>query len=114
MNVRNTFTLCGTVKDVPVAEDHPDGSRTIKFVVSAKNNYKRRDGTETFEELPVAVYRTAEMLADPKRGAGVAGSLKAGDHVALQGSVRNNNWTDASGHPHYGLVLQVESLDVLS
>lgn len=112
MNVRNTFTLHGRVRGTPVTEDHPDGSRTIRFDVAAKNNYLKRDGSESFEVLPVAVFRTAAMVSDPKRGSGIAGTLQDGDYVALQGSVRNNNWTDAMGQPHYGLVLQVEDLQV--
>lgn len=114
MNVRNTFRLCGQIPDTPVSEDHADGSRTIRFNISAKNNYTKRDGSETFETLPVAVFRSAAMMADPNKGPGIAGTLKAGDTVAVQGSVRNNNWTDTMGQPHYGLVLQIETLDIIT
>lgn len=113
MNVRNTFRLAGTVIDTPVAVDHPDGGRTIRFSLRTKNNYKLRDGQETYEELPVSVYRNADAVNDPKRGSGLAGTLQAGDKVAVQGSVRNNNWVDTQGHTHYELVLQVENVDLI-
>lgn len=113
MNIRNTFRIAGTVKDTPVAVDHPDGGRTIKFVIDAPNNYQLRDGTQTSEELPVAVYRNPDMMADPKQGPGVAGLLQAGDRVAVQGSIRNNNWVDTQGHKHFEVVLQVENVDIL-
>lgn len=113
MNVKNTFILSGKVTGAPQVEDHPDNSQTIRFNISAKNNYLKRDGSESFETLPVTFSRTAAMTADSKRGNGLADTLKDGDSVVVKGSVRNDDWTDSLGQAHYGLVLQVEDLDIL-
>jgi len=114
MNVRNSFKLKGRVAGTPKTIDHPDGGRTIKIDLAVRNNYKTRDGSDTFETLPIAVYRSPDAVADPKRGSGPAGTLQEDDVIAVCGSVRNNNWVDTMGHTHYELVLQVETLDVLA
>lgn len=108
-NISNYGQVIGRLtKDVKIFTNS-DGSRKVNLTVAAQDNFKSgKEQTKQTRFVPLEGFIRAD-----KQGNGVYDLMSQGDLVAVQYSVRNNNYTDKNGNPVYGIVLNIEDVQLM-
>lgn len=110
MNLNNfkigTGRLTTDIKVFP----NSDGSQKIRFTLAEPNDYKEKDGTRGSQFIPYEAFIPASKNGD----LGVYSKIHEGDLITVQATAKNNNYTDSNtGQKVYGIVLQVEKVNLL-
>lgn len=79
------------------------GKTVAKFSIATNSGFKNQNGEEqtTFTEC-TAWGKTAEF---------VSRYFQKGTQLILEGELRNNNYTDKEGVKHYGMIVNVQSVN---
>lgn len=79
------------------------GKTVAKFSIATNSGFKNQNGEEqtTFTEC-TAWGKTAEF---------VSRYFQKGTQLILEGELRNNNYTDRDGVKHYGMIVNVQSVN---
>lgn len=79
------------------------GKTVAKFSIATNSGFKNQNGEEqtTFTEC-TAWGKTAEF---------VSRYFQKGAQLILEGELRNNNYTDRDGVKHYGMIVNVQSVN---
>lgn len=108
VNPNNTATAIGRLTKDVVFFDNKDGSKKVIMNVAVPNNFKSKDGTYGAQFLDFV-----DFIPAGATGTGVYAMVGKGDRVAIEYSIRNNNYTDAQGEKHYELQLRVDAVTML-
>lgn len=110
-NISNYGQAIGRATKNPQVFTNKDGSRKVMLTVAAQDNFTSGTGDDKSKKtrfIPVEGFIRAN-----KQGNGVYDLIHEGDLIAVTYSVRNNNYTDAAGNAQYGIVLNVEDIQLL-
>ena len=111
MNLRNNFQLIGRLTQDPQVFDNADGSKKVRLILAAKDNFVSKDGNYGSQFIPCEGFVTKENVA--KTGIGVYANMHKGDMIGVTGQIQNNNYTDKDGVEHFELSLHIETRDLL-
>ena len=111
MNIRNNFQLVGRLTQDPQVFDNQDGSKKVRIILAAKDNFQGKDGTYGSQFIPCEGFVTKESVA--KNGIGVYANMHKRDMVGVTGQIQNNNYKDKDGVDHFDITLHIETRDLL-
>lgn len=106
MNVNNFGVTFGRLTQDPVFFAHRDGSRSCHFTIAASNAYKGNDGSRGSQFVPLEAFIPADARST------IYDILTKGMLVTAEYEVRNNNYTDRSGEPHYEISLMCDVIRI--
>ena len=106
-NLNNFGIVTGRLAADPVKFQNSDGSTKVKMTVIAKDAFRRADGSESSQRLPLEAF-----ISKDAKSAGVYDLMHKGDLIEVQYSVRNNDYTDKAGEQHYDVVLFAEAVEL--
>lgn len=95
----NRVILMGRLTADPELRQTQSGISFVKFNIAVNRKFKDDNGERQADFISITAWRkTAEFIAD---------YFSKGQMIVIEGSLRNNNYTDANGVKHY-------SMDVLA
>lgn len=95
----NRVILIGRMTADPELRQTQSGISFVKFNIAVNRKFKDDNGERQADFISITAWRkTAEFIAD---------YFSKGQMIVIEGSLRNNNYTDANGVKHY-------SMDVLA
>ena len=95
----NRVILMGRLTADPELRQTQSGISYVKFNIAVNRKFKDDNGEHQADFISITAWRkTAEFIAD---------YFSKGQMIVIEGSLRNNNYTDANGVKHY-------SMDVLA
>ena len=96
----NKVIIMGRLTADPELRQTPSGISTCRFSVAVDRGYKSKDtGERQTDFIRVTAWRqTAEF---------VSRYFSKGKMIIVEGSLRNNDYTDANGVKHYSMDVQV-------
>lgn len=95
----NRVILMGRMTADPELRQTQSGISFVKFNIAVNRKFKDDNGERQADFISITAWRkTAEFIAD---------YFSKGQMIVIEGSLRNNNYTDANGAKHY-------SMDVLA
>lgn len=107
INSANMKLGTGRLTDDPKVFPNSDGSKKIRFTLAEQDNYKGKDGKRGSQFIPyeafIAAGKTAEVYND----------MHKGDQIQVVATAKNNNYTPDGKDPVYGIVFQVETINLL-
>lgn len=110
MNTNNFTFLTGRLVDNAKVFKNTNGSATVTFRLAVKNNYLNADRTVGSQFIPVKRILSAKEISAGKLENGVLSRIHKGDKITVQGTLRNNNYTDKNGVQHYEIELHAETI----
>ena len=100
----NLCTFVGRVTKDPEIRYSQDSQMAIaKFVLAVDRNYKAAEGEESADFFP--------CVAFDKRAEFAQKHLYKGIRIAINGKMRNNNYTNRNGEKVYGNSLYVDNIE---
>lgn len=100
----NLCTFVGRITKDPEIRYSQDGQMAIaKFVLAVDRNYKAEEGGESADFFP--------CVAFDKRAEFAERHLYKGIRIAINGKMRNNNYTNRNGEKVYGNSLYVDNIE---
>ena len=99
----NKVILMGRLTADPELRQTPSGISSCRFSVAVDRGYKSKDtGERQADFIRVIAWRqTAEF---------VSRYFSKGKMIIVEGSLRNNDYTDANGVRHYGMDVQADNV----
>ncbi len=99
----NKVILMGRLTADPELRQTTSGISSCRFSVAVDRGYKSKDtGERQADFINVVAWRqTAEF---------VSRYFSKGKMIIVEGSLRNNNYTDANGTKHYGMDVQADNV----
>lgn len=107
MNIRNFGIVKGRLTKDLVVFTNTDGSKKIMLTIAAQDNFKNKDGQRDSQFISLEAFVPAGQ-----KNNGVFDYMEKGTEVAVEYTVRTNNYTDKNGEMVYGQVLFVQSVDL--
>lgn len=98
----------GRLPKEPKIFENKDGSKSVRFTVMVRNNFKSKDGEYASQGIDFE-----DFVPATANGNGVYGILKTGTLVKVMFEPRVNNWTDKDGNKHYDQVLRATDVRIL-
>ena len=99
----NKVILQGRLTRDPEIRQTPSGTTCAKFSLATNSGYKSKDGQE------ITTY--TDCVAWGKTGEFVSKFFFKGSEMLIEGELRNNNYTDKNGTNHYGMNVNVSSVN---
>ena len=100
----NLCTFVGRVTRDPEIRYSQDSQMAIaKFVLAVDRNYKAAEGEETADFFPCVAFDKRAEFAEKH--------LYKGIRIAINGKMRNNNYTNRNGEKVYGNSLYVDNIE---
>jgi single-strand DNA-binding protein len=99
----------GRLAKAPKIFENKDGSKSVRFTLMVKNNFKDKDGN-----VGAVGIDFEDFVPASREGLGVYGILDKGTFVKAMFEPRRNDWTDKDGNKHFEQVLRVTRIDVLA
>lgn len=106
MNLNNYGVATGRLTADPIFFTNKDGSRRCRFTIATANAYKSTDGTRGAQFVPIESFIPADNQSS------IYDMLSKGMLVTAQYEIRNNNYTDKQGEPHYDIILQADAVRI--
>ena len=99
----NKVILMGRLTADPELRQTPSGISSCRFSIAIDRSYKSRDtGERQTDFINVVTWRqTAEF---------VSRYFSKGRMIIVEGSLRNNNYTDSNGVKHYSMDVQADNV----
>ena len=99
----NKVILMGRLTADPELRQTPSGVSSCRFSVAVNRDYKSKDtGERQANFIRVIAWRqTAEFVSK---------YFSKGKMIIVEGSLRNNDYTDANGVKHYGMDVQADNV----
>lgn len=99
----NKVIIMGRLTADPELRQTPSGISTCRFSVAVDRGYRSKDtGERQTDFIRVTAWRqTAEF---------VSRYFSKGKMIIVEGSLRNNDYTDANGVKHYGMDVQADNV----
>ena len=99
----NKVIIMGRLTADPELRQTPSGISTCRFSVAVDRGYKSKDtGERQTDFIRVTAWRqTAEF---------VSRYFSKGKMIIVEGSLRNNDYTDANGVKHYSMDVQADNV----
>lgn len=107
-NLRNFGVVTGRLSKGLTVNNNRDGSRKIRLIIAAQDNYVDRDGKRNSQFIELEAFIPASQETN-----GAYEYLDCGDMVSVGYSVRNNNYKDKNGRAVYSQVLMAEEAILL-
>jgi single-strand DNA-binding protein len=106
-SLRNKVQLIGRLGQAPEVKELEGGKKLARFSMATNETYRNAEGVKveetTWHNLK-AWGKTAEIVEK---------YLQKGSHVAIEGKLVNNNYTDKDGVKRYEIEIQVNELMML-
>jgi len=105
--LRNRVQLIGNLGSAPEVKSLAGGKKLAKLVIATNETYKNQKGekvTETTWHNVTAWGNNADIAEK---------YLQKGSEIAIEGKLRNNNYTDKDGKKHYGTEIEVHEFLML-
>ncbi|MDE5917817.1 MAG: single-stranded DNA-binding protein, partial [Oscillospiraceae bacterium] len=98
----NKVILMGRLTADPELRQTPSGISSCRFSIAIDRSYKSRDtGERQTDFINIVTWRqTAEF---------VSRYFSKGRMIIVEGSLRNNNYTDSNGVKHYSMDVQADN-----
>jgi len=106
-NLRNRVQLIGHLGAAPEVKTIIGGKKVAKIVIATNETYKNQKGekvTETTWHNLTAWGATADIIEK---------YLQKGAEIAIEGKLRNNNYTDKDGVKRYVTDIEINELVML-
>lgn len=98
----NKVILMGRLTADPELRQTASGIASCRFTVAVDRAYKPKDGEKQTDFISVVAWRqTAEF---------VSRYFSKGRMIIVEGSLRNNNYTDQNGVKHYSMDVQADNV----
>lgn len=107
INTDNFGIATGRLPKDPKIFENKDGSKSVRFTLMIRNNFKSKDGSYESQGIDFQAFVPAGTDGD-----GVYGILKTGMLVQVTYEPRSNNYTDKDGVAHYEQVLRVNDVRI--
>lgn len=108
-NIKNNGIAIGRLAADVKTFTNKDGSTKAKFTLMVRNTFKNKNGEYDAVAIPLETFVPAKT-----NFASTPWSLIGkGDLVAVEYSVRNNNYTDKNGEAVYDIVLNADNIEFL-
>lgn len=102
MNIKNNITLIGRLTNDIETSCTPSGKLVTHFTVACDRDFVSTEGDRKADFINcIAWGKKAEFLSK---------YFKKGSPIMLNGSLRNNNWTDKDGIKRFSFVVNVDTL----
>ncbi len=99
----NRVILFGRIVRDPETRQTQSGIAVCKFTVACDRQFKNQQtGERECDFIEVQAWRQAAEF--------VGRYFKKGDAITVEGSLRNNNYTDNNGVKHYGYIVMAEQI----
>lgn len=99
----NKLILTGRLTADPELRQTQSGIASCRFTVAVNRKHKNEDGSYDADFISCTAWRqTAEF---------VSRYFNKGSMIAVEGELRNNNYTDKDGVTHYGFVVNINSVE---
>lgn len=116
-NIDNNLNLTGRIETRDLAAGifkNNDGSRKIKFTLAVTDNFKKKDGSASKQDIPVEAFIPANAVKKDANGVesyGIYSTLRTGDLVSIAGHLEDNNYMGRDGKMIYGgLIVRIDVL----
>lgn len=116
MNIDNFLQLTGRIETKDMSKailENKDGSRKIRFTMAVQDNYRKKDGTQSKQDIPVEAFIPAAMVKveNGVESYGIYSTLRTGDNISIIGHLEDNNYQDANGKMVYGgIIVRIDAL----
>lgn len=99
----NRVILFGRLTKDPEHKQLSSGASVCKFTVACDRQFTNKQTNEReCDFIEVQAWRGAADF--------VSRWFKRGDAITVEGSLRNNNWTDNEGKKHYSYIVNAENI----
>lgn len=99
----NRIILFGRLTKDPEHKQISSGASVCKFTVACDRQFTNKQTNEReCDFIEVQAWRGAADF--------VSRWFKRGDAITVEGSLRNNNWTDNEGKKHYSYIVNAENI----
>lgn len=99
----NHISIIGRLTADPELRQTQSGIASCRFTVAVNRKHKNEDGSYDADFISCTAWKqTAEF---------VSRYFNKGSMIAVEGELRNNNYTDKDGVTHYGFVVNVNSVE---
>lgn len=115
-NIDNNGQLTGRIETKDMAAGifkNADGSRKMKFTLAVQDNFTKKDGSVSKQDIPVEAFiaKNAVKVENGVESYGIYSTLRTGDLVSIAYHLEDNNYKDASGKMVYGgVIVRVDSI----
>lgn len=114
MNVNNFFVESGRLTKDPIISTNANGTGRVRLTLAVQDNF--RSTNDKGEKVKQSQFLNMEALISKDKMAagdiGVYGHMHSGDKITVQGSIRNNDYTDKNSQKVYSLSLFIENVNL--
>ena len=114
MNVNNFFVESGRLTKDPIISTNANGTGRVRLTLAVQDNF--RSTNDKGEKVKQSQFLNMEALISKDKmtagDIGVYGHMHSGDKITVQGSIRNNDYTDKNGQKVYSLSLFIENVNL--
>lgn len=114
-NIDNFVSLTGRIETKNLEAGimkNSDGSRKMRFTLAVQDNYRKKDGSQSKQDIPVEAFIPKEMVKveDGVETLGIYSTLRTGDNISIMGHVEDNNYMKDGKMVYGGILIRIDSL----
>lgn len=114
-NIDNNGVLTGRIETQDLSKGifkNNDGSRKIRFTLAVQDNYNRKDGSPSKQDIPVEAFVPAAAVKTENgvETYGIFSTLRTGDLVTVAYHLEDNNYEKDGQMVYGGVIIRIDQL----
>lgn len=115
-NMDNNVSLTGRIETQDLSKGlfkNQDGSRKMRFTLAVQDNFTKRDGSASKQDIPVEAFIPASQVKVDENGVenyGVYSTLRTGDLVSVAAHIEDNTYEKDGKTVYGGVIVRVDSI----
>lgn len=114
-NIDNNLVLTGRVETQDLSKGvfkNADGSRKIRFTMAVQDNYTKKDGSPSKQDIPVEAFipANAVKVENGEESYGIYSTLRTGDLITVAAHLEDNNYEKDGAMVYGGVIVRIDQL----